>query len=265
MTGLTNLKKLTLCSLTATLLAVSHGAVADTRLQIPVITEGTRVFNAVMIVHGCDDPNTGTTSTPVFGQSVMFPNGTDSTITTKAVGSDPLAQGQAYGGNLRDFALISGIKKIQSNDLFPLEDVKVDGLGNVIGFWGGNGKLPGLNYVGLNPFVIDPVIIQPNSCAMSVTFVLGIADVCKMTNANGFSKETVNLWTPAVGSNFDGKPDTNDGYDSPATLTVNRNLTTNPLPGSCGAGVDVTVTPSAAQLNRDMPVYIDQKQVWPLN
>jgi len=89
---------------------------------------------------------------------------------------------------------------------------------------------------------------------------ISIADVCKITNIT----ETVNVWTPAVGSNYDGTADSNDGYGSPATLTIVRNLNTNPLPAACGTGLEVKVTPSAAQLNRDMPVWYNGKQAWPL-
>ena len=55
-------------------------------------------------------------------------------------------------------------------------------------------------------------------------------------------------------SNYDG------AESEPATLKVNR---TSALPAECGEGVDVVVTPSAAQLNRDMPVVIGGVQVWP--
>ena len=250
-------KKSAMCSLTATMFAASQGIFADTRLQIPVIPENTQVYNALAIVHGCDDPATGTTSTPVFGQSVVFPDGVDSTITVGGAASNqPLTDFVQNWGNSN--------KKIQSNDVFPLEAEKTDKLGNVIGWWGGNGQLPGVNYIGLNPFVTGAVLIEPTSCAKSVTFVLAIADVCKMTNISRFNTETANLWTPAVGSSYDGTPETNDGFDSPATLTVTRDLTAKPLPPSCGAGVDVVVTPSASQINRDMPVFYNGKQEWPL-
>lgn len=244
-------------------LAAGRGASAHTTLQTPAIPEGTRVFNAVLIEHGCDDPATGATSTPVFGESVVFPDGVDSAITTQPAGS---GTPKPYAGKLSDFVQnwANANHKIQSRDVFTLEGVKYDPLGNIIGFWGGGGSLPGVGYIGLNPFVTDPVLIQPASCAASVTFVLGIADVCKLTNVAGFNTETVNLWTPAVGSSYDGTPDTNDGYDSPASLKITRNLAANPLPAACGAGLDVKVTPSAAQLNRDMPVWYNGKQAWPL-
>ena len=249
-------KQSAMYSLTATMLAVSQCIFADTRLQTPVIPENAQVYNALAIVHGCDDPVNGGTGTPVFGQSVVFPDGVDSTITVGGVPSNqPLTDFVQNWGNLN--------QKIQSNDVFPLEAEKTNKLGNVIGWWGGNGKLPG-TYFGLNPFVTSAVLIEPASCAKKVTFVLAIADVCKITSLSGFNTETANLWTPAVGSSYDGTPETNDGYDSPATLTVTRNLTVNPLPASCSAGVDVVVTPSASQINRDMPVIINGKQEWPL-
>jgi len=256
--------KLVLCPLAA--IAGNPAAMAHTSLQTPAIAEGTRVFNAVVIEHGCDDPATGTTSTPVFGESVVFPDGADSVITTKPVGAAPATPATPYAGKLTDFVQnwANANQKIQSRDVFTLEDVKYDALGNIVGFWGGNGNLPGVNYLGLIPFVTAPVLLQPASCAASATFVLGIADVCKITGIAGFNTETVNLWTPAVGSNYDGTPDTNDGYDSPVTLKVTRNQALHPLPAACGAGLDVTVTPSAAQLNRDMPVWYNGKQAWPL-
>ena len=141
---------------------------------------------------------------------------------------------------------------------------------------GGIGSLPG-TYKGLNPFVTNAVAITPTSCAKSVTFELVIADVCQLTNISGFNNKTLNVWIDPVGSNYDGTPNTNDGYASPATLTVVRNTTgtpatltsaavaANPLPASCGgAGVDVLATPSANQINNDLPVVINGAQAWPL-
>jgi hypothetical protein len=43
-------------------------------------------------------------------------------------------------------------------------------------------------------------------------------------------------------------------------LSVNRNLAANPLDPSCGAGFEVTVTPSAEQIDRDLPI----PRVWRL-
>jgi hypothetical protein len=40
----------------------------------------------------------------------------------------------------------------------------------------------------------------------------------------------------------------------PATLTIHRNLITNPIALECDGGFSVTVTPSAAQIDRDLPI-----------
>lgn len=73
----------------------------------------------------------------------------------------------------------------------------------------------------------------------------------------------VNFWVPAVGSKFDGAPGAH-AYNFPVFFTVNRDLETNPLPESCGgAGQQVTVRPSAAQMDRDMPIIFNDTQVWP--
>ncbi|MDD5461378.1 MAG: hypothetical protein PHG00_07060 [Methylococcales bacterium] len=269
-------KKLAMCSLsTAAMVTASQGVFAHTRLQVPTILEGARVYNNEVIGHGCHNEVANNTSTPVMGTSVVFPDAT-ATVTSKPAGSASSVAGTP-AGNVTDYLAGAGegySKKVYSKDLFSDEGQKSNSLGNVVGYWTGGGSLPGINYAGLIPFKTDAITIKPESCANTVTFVVAIADVCTLTNASGFSDETVNLWTPAVGSNFDG-PGLH-AYNSPATLKVVRNITgtpatlttaavaANPLPASCGEGLDITVTPTAEQINRDMPA-IDGNgvQVWP--
>ena len=66
----------------------------------------------------------------------------------------------------------------------------------------------------------------------------------------------VNLWIPDNGSQYStsGKAAGVDGIGSPATLIVNRDLATNPLGPGCGAGIDVTVTPSAADVDANLGI-----------
>jgi hypothetical protein len=269
--------KLALYSLTTgAMIAASQGAIAHTRLQTPTILEGTRVYNKEAITHGCHNNVTNSNSTPVLGTSAVFPDAT-ATVVSKPVGaaaSDPATP----AGDITAWLEGAGegySKKVYSTDIFTLEGQKFNSLGNVVGYWtGGGNTLPGISYTALIPFKTDAITIKSESCANSVTFVLAIADICELTNINGFNDETVNLWTPAVGSNYDGVG--LHGYNSPATLKVVRNTTgtpatlttaavaANPLPASCGAGVDITVTPTAEQINRDMPA-IDENgvQLWP--
>ncbi|MBK7354394.1 MAG: hypothetical protein IPJ05_13540 [Nitrosomonas sp.] len=99
------------------------------------------------------------------------------------------------------------------------------------------------------------------------TFCHSGCDVCTFTTLADFDSDTVSLWTPAVGSKFDGTPGGgHTTYDSPPFLTLARDLENNPLPESCGEGIEeVVVKPSAAQIDRDMPVRINGQQVWPQN
>jgi hypothetical protein len=89
-------------------------------------------------------------------------------------------------------------------------------------------------------------------------FGAGVADAArkipagpKFSNYDGWSNgNQVGMGTAAA------KP--GDGWGSPATLKVNRDLTKNPLPANCtgnaGKGDDVYVYPSAEQINDEMPI-----------
>lgn len=280
--------KLAICSLTtAAMVATGQGAFAHTRLQSPVIAEGVRNYNNEAIGHGCHNEVANDTSIPVMGTSVVFPDVT-ATVTSKPVGATA-ADPATPAGVVTDWVSGAGdgySKKVYTHDLFAVEGQKfyienkvgsngvVTKVPHAVGYWTGGGSLPGVSYIGLIPFRTDAVFIKPESCANSVTFVVAIADVCEMSTISGFNDENVNLWTPAVGSNYDGAG--LHGYNSPATLKVVRNTTgtpatlttaavaANPLPASCGAGLDITVTPTAEQINRDMPA-IDENgvQLWP--
>jgi hypothetical protein len=232
----------------ALLLGVSQNALSHTRLDIPVQTEGVRIANNVVIGHACGD------GTRIIASSVVFPDGVDSTVKAGgAVTSDAISTYVANYGNL--------YQKILSYHVFKNENEKRDSNGNVTGFWVKGGSMPE-GYTVFLPFRAGAMAFQPASCARSVKVVLGIADICKNTSISGFADGILNLWMPAVGSDYDG-PGLH-GYDSPATLTVTRDLVKNPLDASCGDGVDVEIIPSAAQMNRDMPIVLkDGTQFWP--
>lgn len=247
-------KKLILTTVMGSLLAASQITSAHTRLQTPVVDENTAAhgsnYNNEVIGHGCKDAE-GNAIIDTLATVLVFPDGVDSIISVDGETTDkPLTDYVQNWG--------SPVKKVQSNDVFTREEVIKDPLGNTLGYWAGLGGLKG-GFTGLIPFRTSGVIMEPTSCAKSVKFVVAIADICEITDVAGFSDDKVMLWTPAVGSTFDGTEDLN-GYDSPASLTVNR---VSEMPSSCGDGVEVMVTPSAAQLNRDMTIEIGGTQVWP--
>lgn len=235
-----------------------QSAHAHTRLKTPVIQENAANhgsnYNDVVVAHGCQNTTDGASTISTLGTVVVFPDGKDSIITTGTV------NGTAHTGTLSDFVTNWGspVTIIQDNSVFSHQEYIKDSLGNKLGFWSGGGVLKA-GYRGLLPFTTAGVVIEPTSCAKSVTFVLGIADICEITDPSGFSNATVQLWTSAVGSIYDGEG--LHGYNSPATLKVTRSIA--PLPSSCGDGVDVFVKPSKVQLERDMRINFNGTQIWP--
>ncbi|MBX3617081.1 hypothetical protein [Nitrosomonas sp.] len=243
------IKQLNLFSHSALAIAAFAGttqfAMAHTRLETATVAENTRITNNVIISHGCGEEN-------VIGTSVVFPDGVDSTI---------LVDGNPHTGSLTDFVQNWGnlMQQNFSTAVFSSQDEKTDSLGNVVGFWAGGGNSLPHTLNGYIPFRAGAVVIEPTSCAKSVKFYISIADICEITDTAGFSEATVNLWTHNnLGTAYDRVSTTDDG---PASYIVTR---TSALPTSCGAtGVEVEVKPSAAQINRDMPIKFNGTQVWP--
>lgn len=229
------------------LIGMGTSVYAHTRLDAPTMVEGTRVIN-YLVAHSCGE-NT------MLGTSVVFPDGVDSTV---------LVDGQPDGGTLKDFLPSYGnnAQLIFNRSAFDLMDEKTDSLGNVVGFWAGGGVGVPHTLNVATQFRLTAPTIEPTSCAKSVKFYISIANVCKITGVDQFSTEgVVDLWTHNnLGTPYDRVSTTDDG---PAPWTVTRDLVKNPLPESCGAGVAVEVKPSAAQINRDMPIKVDGTQVWP--
>lgn len=250
----TTIKKIAYSALTVGILAASQGVWAHTRLQTPTTTEGSRVYNAATIGHGCENPIEGQESLPVIANSIVFPDGIDSTVKVNGVAVE--------GAVVTDYVENWGgqMSYIPSRDVFSKGRAATDPNGDVVGVHSWQGSLPGAGAVGLVPFRVSALVINEASCAQSVTFRVAIADVCKLTRKSGFNDNTVNMWTPAVGSDFDGagighNGGNGHGYNSPATYKITR---TSALPEGCAAE-DVVIDPSAAQLNRDMPI----PGIWP--
>lgn len=227
---------------------------AHTRLNIPTATEGERAINHVMIGHSCDE------TTRTIGTSVVFPDGSDSTI---------LVDGVQHDGSITDFLTNYGNNASMFFDrsAFDFMDEKTDTNGNVVGFWAGGGPgMPGNLGVAL-PFRLTAASIEPTSCATSVKIYISIVDICEITGVDGFGEGTVELWTHAgLGTPYDR--DLHFAVDTgtdpgPASFLINRDLENNPLPDNCGEGAAVELKPSAAQINRDMPIKHNGQQFWP--
>ena len=203
---------------------------------------------------------------------------------------------------------------IRNGGPFPSSQYKADPLNNIDGFWTGGQNYDQTISTPVQPdFFVNAITINPASCARSVTFYAAIVDLCNsatvpsavasdkdmlfwspIPNFTGvpgqpFGVPTANLTSTNLSggipagpkySNYDGYSDAahtinGDGWGSPATIKVMRNVTgtpatnangvyvaaipANPLPAGCtgngGLGDDVHVYPSAAQINAEMPVW----------
>lgn len=231
------------------LIHFSHSVLAHTLFDIPRLPELKKATNHLTIGHGCQGND-------VIGTSVVFPDGQDSIITI---------DGNVHSGTLDEFIANWGglFQLLQDRSVFAEQDIKQDGNGNTIGFWTGGGRGMAARLNAQIPFTMSAVLLNSESCAKSVRFAVAVVDICTITTPADFADDTVGLWVPAVGSQYDGKPG-GHAFDSPAFLTIVRDLEGNPLPESCGEGIEeVIVKPSAAQINRDMPIRFNGQQVWP--
>lgn len=206
-------------------------------------TENVREDNALRIGHGCGEDG------PVIAQSVVFPGDAP-----EVRASDPNAAVSDLSEVIRQGSLVGLAQSIQDRSIFGFQDEIVDANGNVVGFQARKGLLRA-NLAGRVPFQFSAPGFVAESCARRLLIEIAIADICS-TAQPILAPEKLNLWIPDNGSLFAtlGQAAGVEGIGGAATLVVNRNLQTNPLPSACGAGFDVIVTPSAAQIDRDLPI-----------
>jgi hypothetical protein len=234
---------------------VAAGPIASAHTTVrSQATESTTEDNALRIGHGCE--TAAGDRIPVIAQSVVFPSDFPEVTTS---------DGSAVSGlpAVIEQGTIAGLARaIQDRNIFQAQHPKSDALGNSIGFSATSGSL-NVDFPGRVPFQFTAPRFVTNSCAKRLLIRVAIADVCVLGAGLSDSVQPgkVNMWIPDNGSQYAvlGASLGIDGIGGPATLTVNRNLTANPLPAACGAGIDVTVTPSAADVNGNLPI----PGVWP--
>lgn len=223
------LKTLAITSATAATIA----AHAHTTVQVQA-AEGTTTYNNLVIGHGCTLANG--TKLPVIAQSVVFPTVNPRYTVTGTLTGNPAVVSIASFANVPQL--------IQSRDIFTRQKEKTNATGQVIGFESTEGSL-GVDLHGLVPFRTAGVTFPADSCATRLVVQIAIADICEKNGAK-------NLWIPAVTSKYSDP--TVDGIGAPASLTINRDLTKNPLAASCGAGYTFTVTPSNEDVDANLKI-----------
>lgn len=247
------IKAVTVSALTASILMISQGAWAHSNLVTRTVEEGNTIYNSVAITHGCGDESG---EYPVIANSVVFPDGVDSTIKVTDANGEPVT-----AGALSEYVSgVPAVRHVVTKDAFE-KNAQAHGRNEEqVGVHSWKGHVPAHDSIGLVNMRIGGVQINDLSCVKNVTFEVAVADICKITNVAGFANPAnVNFWTPIVGSNFDRA----DGENEPTSITITRSATALPeadeAGNPCGEGLNVTVTPSAAQLNHDMPI----PRVWP--
>jgi hypothetical protein len=255
-------KKLILTSIISACAFASPQILAHSSFQFATGEEGVKVYNNIVVGHGCDNKDSAKASVPVIANSMVLANGQDSTILIDGTINN-LAKASDYLTNWPS----SLVKNIPSTDTFKKQDAilySADGYKftsygkevyfSVIGKTSLDGSIPGSFNTGLIPFFMTApgIVTGSGNCAKTVIIEGAIADICKFTNTKGLAPHTANIWMPkGTGSKFDIFE--LHGLDSPAKFTVTRK-STNPLDASCGAGQVITIRPSAAQLNKDLPI-----------
>lgn len=244
------------------------------------ILENVVDYDFVQTSHGCFENAARTVRIPVKGVSAVFGTDADAIVETYLSSANTPTGTLTRGtpAKLSDFftsrdhtgavsALVSigsVLTNMESHEVFPKNRRKVDPLGNTVGFESWGGKLDPFS-TGAFPVRLGGISFNPASCATKLVIRVAIADVCK-PGAFPPGEGKANVWinhvtTKFKNSNVDGiAPVDATGKAVPAnfwpTISIKRNLTTNPLPANCNASntFDVFNTPSDNQIDRDLPI-----------
>ncbi len=226
-------------------LVLTPAALAHTTVR-SAITEGRTDDNAVKIEHGCEAGEGQVL--PVIAQSVVFP--TQSPVLTLSDGSSigDLSEAVEQGG------LAGLMHAIQDRHIFQVQQDKKDTDGNTVGFSGHEGYLDA-KLQGRVSFEMTAPNFVADSCVKRLVVEIAIADICNL-QVPTLRKSKVSLWIPNNGSRYASKGIQYgvQGVGDPAVMFVNRDQSLNPLPITCGNGLDLTVSPSAADIDANLPI-----------
>lgn len=205
--------------------------------------EGKISYHALVIGHGCEEAPVA--SQPVKAQSVVFPtlkpqltrNDTGESLAMESIIEDDTGLG-----------LAGRVELIQDRNIFQSQTLTQDKTGNTVGFYSTNGNLQS-GLLGLVPFRFSAVNFVKTSCIKRLYVKVAVADVCSMNFPP--KPGTAELWLPNPTTRFRNPMIIGE----PATLIVNRDLATNPLPvdGNCGDGFDATLSPSREDIDTHLP------------
>lgn len=274
------IKKMTSLALVAMMFGAGQNVLAHTGIKDKG-EEGVALYSAFTLSHGCAtnavaegaattlgyDGNTS--QKDVIAQSVLFPNAADSVfgkVDSNSRISTPLALGDELDiGAATALPLAPLITYPQP---LPESYIVRDSEGNTRGFqiWGG--VIPqGGGSLALSGFKVSGIKFKTTSCAKSLKVQIAIANYCQAGRKNNDKEsDRADIWIGEMTSKFNDPlvmPNAATVVDSTGankvywpTLTINRNLTTNPLPSGCDpvGGYDLAIQPSAADIDANLPM-----------
>lgn len=268
-----------------------------------VVQEGVTTYNALNISHGCASneipEGQPANRLDLIASSAVFPNNPDPTmaVVTKldpvsgailetvdpAVGLSNDIVGSVAGKGFTNL----GLGLVQPN-LFPnfLAKVGTDGTATINrGFASHNGPRPFASAPiaqsvssssSLAPFRTAPISFKTTSCAKSLRVRVAAANWCLRGAVSDKNPARVDIWIGHMTTKFNdslvmpySQADMDLGKVHWPTMTVNRNLTTNPLPVECGAGYNLAIEPSDADIDANLPIPVGvaptgaRQQYWP--
>ncbi len=286
MKDFTPVKKLALYSAATVMCVAGSSAFAHTGIRDKV-TEGVSGYNALTVTHGCNGNVSLGAKQNVIALSAVFPNAADPALakvyklTPAGIQIEPALDdlsghivdiGPGEGFTTLGLGLVTGGGTLFAN-IIPT----VDSTGVIRGYRTWSGPTPYLSAplqesivsaTGLSPFRYGAIKFETTSCAKSLKVRVAIANWCKKGSGTQHADDRVDVWmghTTAVFHDQKTMPRAtpyNAATEVPfwPTMTVNRNLATNPLPAAdangvaCAGGFDLAIEPADADIDANLPI-----------
>ncbi|MFA6162356.1 MAG: hypothetical protein WC685_02890 [Methylobacter sp.] len=280
-----SVKKLALYSVATVMCVAGQSALAHTGIKHKV-TENVAGYNAFTITHGCNGNVSLGDHQDVIAMSAVFPNSADPLMSVvhkldnKGNSIENLPdlsehiKGVKPGNGFTNLGLglVAGGGTLFANIIPTL-----DGSGAIRGYHTWAGPTPYLSAplqesvvstTGLSTFKSGAIQFRNKSCAKSLKVRVAVANWCKSGSENKDADDRVDVWIGHTTPGFAdprtmpyNETDAAAGKSYWPTMTVERNLATNPLPSGCGEGFDLAIEPADADIDAYLPI---PKAAYPL-
>lgn len=274
--------KKSLTTLAIVTCALSQGVFAHTGVKDTITAGTSTIYNNFTVGHGCASNvgGEGGVAQDLVGTSVVFPNGAGALVNKiDAAGNtiEAIALNTVVASGVTAGVWTGMAPRPIFPSLFNNQKAVFDAAGNLRGFYTyGGSKMGGTSVVGLVPFRMGSVQFKADAsgainCAKTLKVRMAVANWCKRGEANNAADDRADIWIGHMTSKFNdpetmpyNATDVAAGKFFWPTMTINRDLTAQPLDASCGAGFDVAIEPSDADIDAYLPIPSTVKPIfWP--